>query len=191
MGSLKHKSSSYDGLKNQILKKMRISETEADALVQAHILKLRTERRLQKAQSKLSAELQSEFSKTIEDDELQEEIERVVSELEKEEEEEPNSDRQTTPKYFTVREISRYKGITPQQVRRNCIAGKYKAEQVAGEHSSWRIFAEQFESETGFQSFLRERNQIAERTAHAARIAIELWQDGKNVIPEEDNDEHE
>lgn len=190
MGSLKHKPSSYDGLKNQILKKMRISETEADTLVQAHILKLRTERKLQQAQSKLSAELQSEFSKTIEDGELQKEIERVVSELEREEEV-PNSDQLIVPKYFTVREVSTYKGITPQQVRRNCIAGKYKAEQVAGEHSSWRIFAEQFQSEQGFESFLRERNRIAERTAQAARIAIELWQDGKNAIPEKDSDDHE
>lgn len=189
MGSLKHKPSSYDGLKNQILKKMRISETEADTLVQSHILKLRTERRLQKARSKLSPEIQSEFSKTIEDSELQEEIERVVSELEKEEV--LNSDKLIVSKYFTVREVSKYKGITPQQVRRNCIAGKYKAEQVAGEHSSWRIFAEQFQSEESFESFLQERNQIAERTAQAATIAIQLWQDGKNVIPEKDNDDHE
>lgn len=158
---------------------MRISEIEVDTLVQAHILKLQTERRIQKAQAKLSPEIQSKFSKTIEDGELQEEIERVLSELQREEEV-PDSDKLIAPKYFTVREVSKYKEITPQQVRRNCIAGKYKAEQVAGEHSSWRIFAEQFESEKVFVSFMQERNRIAERTAQAARIGIELWQNGKS-----------
>ncbi|NGZ74980.1 hypothetical protein [Saccharibacillus alkalitolerans] len=190
MGSLKQKDSSYDGLKNRIIKKMRISETDADTLVQAHILKLRAERKLQQAQAKLSPEIQDEFSKTIEDGDVQEEIQRVVSELEREEEI-SNPNKRAAPKYFTVREVSKYKGITPQQVRRNCIAGKYKAEQVAGEHSSWRISSEQFESEEGFQDFLQERNKIAERTAQAAKMAIELWRDGRNGIPEKDLDDHE
>lgn len=190
MGSLKHNNLSNGGLKSLILKKMRISETDVhstdvDNLVQAHILKRRAERKIQKAQAHLSLTFQQEFSKTLEDRDFQEEIERVVSQLESEETESA-AEPLLVPPYFTVREVAKYKGITPQQVRRNCIAGKYRAEQVAGEHSSWRILADQFESEEGFRDFLQERNQIAERTLQAAQTAIELWQGGKNGIPVQD-----
>ncbi|WP_172200071.1 hypothetical protein [Saccharibacillus qingshengii] len=174
MGSLKQKDSSYDGLKNWILKKMVISETDADTLVQAHILKLRAERKLQQAQAKLSPELQNEFSKTIEDGDVQEEVRRVLHNIEIEEQY-TLTEKPVPPKFLTVREVSNYKGITMQQVRRNCISGKYKAEQVAGEHSSWRIWADQFEEENRFDDFLQEREQQFQRTAKAAKLAQEMW----------------
>lgn len=81
------------------------------------------------------------------------------------------------PEYLSVRDVSKLTGLAPQVVRRHCASGKYEAEQVAGENSTWRIKPDYFMKLSNWDKFLKEREEEAKRSKNAARIALQFWGD--------------
>jgi hypothetical protein len=85
------------------------------------------------------------------------------------------------PEYLSVRDVSKLTGLVPQIVRRHCAKGKWEAEQVAGENSTWRIKPEPFMKLSNWEAFLREREEERERSKKIVDHALALW-DGEGPV---------
>lgn len=186
MNTLKERQHDRIRLEKWIADEIQVDKELARELVKDYILQQQIKRTQERLRERnLSSEKIKEFNRTMEQKGIQENIDRII---EYSDEEDLAESEIVYPKYFNVREVSLYKGITPQQVRRNCISGKYQAEQVAGEHSSWRIPTEQFKQENDFVEFIQQRADKFKKVSEASQIAIELWtesQDGIHVDHEE------
>lgn len=80
------------------------------------------------------------------------------------------------PEFLSVRDISKLTGLAPQIIRRNCLNGKYEAEQIIGENGAWRIKSEQFMHFSKWDSFLKERESEIENSKNIVEHALELWE---------------
>ncbi|MFB9276331.1 hypothetical protein [Cohnella cellulosilytica] len=85
------------------------------------------------------------------------------------------------PEYLSVRDVSKLTGLVPQVVRRHCANGKWEAEQVAGEHSTWRIKPEPFMKFSNWETFLKEREREMKGSKKIVDHALELW-DGEGPV---------
>ena len=86
------------------------------------------------------------------------------------------------PEYLSVRDVSRLTSLSPQMVRRHCIDKTYKAYQIAGVNSSWRIDPEQFKTNPNWSRFLFERDEEFSRSERVATIAEQLWAADVEVV---------
>ncbi|WP_411349185.1 hypothetical protein [Paenibacillus sp. WLX2291] len=172
MGKIKENQYEYPSLQQKIASEIGIAESTARDLVHLYMIRQKGKELEQRLKLQVSEQIMNDFDQQMGRSDIQQDVQRFIV---MEQEEKVNSPL-SYPKYFNVREVASYKGITPQQVRRNCISGKFKAEQVAGEHSSWRILAEQFKDESGFADFIAERNGKFQAQSAAAQTAVELWE---------------
>ncbi|QQZ62918.1 hypothetical protein JI735_10570 [Paenibacillus sonchi] len=87
----------------------------------------------------------------------------------------------SVPEYLSVRDVSRLTGLVPQVIRRHCANGKWEAEQVAGEKSTWRIKPEPFMKLSNWGTFLRGCREELESSKKLADHALALW-DGEGPV---------
>ncbi len=180
MSTLKERQHDRTLLEKMIANEMQVDPELAHELLKDYILQQQIKRNQERLKArKLSNQKVEEFNKKMEQKAMQENIERIIEYSDEEYKEELLLN---YPKYFNVREVSLYKGITPQQVRRNCINGKYQAEQVAGENSSWRILTDQFKEENDFFDFIQQRAEKFKKVSKASQMAVELWTESQNGI---------
>ncbi|ASA24798.1 hypothetical protein [Paenibacillus donghaensis] len=85
------------------------------------------------------------------------------------------SETPSVPDYLSVRDVSKLTGLVPQVVRRHCANGKWEAEQVAGQNSTWRIKPEPFMKLSNWEAFVRDRTEGIESSKKIADHALALW----------------
>lgn len=180
MSTLKERQHDRTLLEKRIASEIQVDTELAHELLKDYILQQQIKRNQERLKArKLSSQTMQEFNKKIAQKAIQENIEQIIKDSDEDYQEEVPLN---YPKYFNVREVSLYKGITPQQVRRNCINGKYEAEQVAGENSSWRILTDQFKEENDFIDFVQQRAEKFKKVSQASQVAVELWTEAQNGI---------
>lgn len=80
------------------------------------------------------------------------------------------------PAYLNAREVSLLTNLTQQEIRRKCKTGEFIGHQPGGENGIWHIDSKQFLNiHPNWDEFVKQRDEMFERSKKVAEIAIKLW----------------